>query len=39
MITSNVPDVNGDITIDSHSTKVYIYRRWDYANGLVILKR
>ena len=39
MITSNVPDVNGDITIDSHSTKVYIYRRWDYANGLIILKR
>ena len=39
MITSNVPDANGDITIDSHSTKVYIYRRWDYANGLIILKR
>ena len=39
MITSDVPDSNGDITIDSHSTKVYIYRRWDYANGLVILKR
>ena len=39
MITSNVPDVNGDIIIDTHSTKVYIYRRWDYANGVVILKR
>lgn len=39
MITSNIPDENGDIAIDSHSTKVYIYRRWDYANGLIILKR
>ena len=39
MITSNIPDANGDITIDSHSTKVYIYRRWDYANGVIILKR
>lgn len=37
LITSELPDSDGDITIRSDTTKLYIYRRYDYANGMAAI--